>query len=50
MERADLYVLPPEEFTAARNALAKELKAAGDKDGAAEVSKLRRIRRWQESA
>jgi hypothetical protein len=37
-----LYSLPPEEFTAARNALAKELKAAGDKDGAAAVSKLRR--------
>ena len=30
--RRDLYALPPEEFTAARNALAKELKAAGDKD------------------
>jgi hypothetical protein len=42
MEPTDLYSLPPEEFTAARNALAKELKAAGDKDGAAEVAKLRR--------
>jgi len=40
--RRDLYALPPEEFTAARNALAKELKAAGDKDAAAEVAKLRR--------
>ena len=40
--RRDLYALPPEEFTAARNALAKELKAAGDKDGAAAVAKLRR--------
>jgi hypothetical protein len=38
----DLYELPPEEFTAARNARAKELKAAGDKQAAAEVSKLRR--------
>ncbi len=38
----DLYSLPPEEFTAARNALAKELKAAGKKDEAAAVAKLRR--------
>lgn len=38
----ELYALPPEEFTAARNALAKELKSAGDKDGAAAVSALRR--------
>ncbi len=38
----DLYALPPEEFTAARNALAKELKAAGKKDEAAAVAKLRR--------
>ncbi len=37
-----LYELPPEDFTAARNALAKELKAAGDKPGAAEVATLRR--------
>jgi len=43
MTRADeLYALPPEEFTAARNALAKELRAAGDKDGAAVVAKLKR--------
>ncbi len=42
-EDADhLYGLPPEEFTAARNALVKELKAEGDKDGAADVAKLRR--------
>jgi hypothetical protein len=40
--RRDLYALLPEEFTAARNALAKELKAAGDKEGAAEVAQLRR--------
>jgi hypothetical protein len=38
----ELYALPPDEFTAARNALAKELKAAGEKDAAAEVSRLRR--------
>ena len=38
----DLYALPPEEFTAARNALAKELKAAGDKETAARVAELRR--------
>ena len=37
-----LYELPPEVFTAARNALAKELKAAGDKEAAAAVAKLRR--------
>jgi hypothetical protein len=41
-QRRRLYSLPPEEFTAARNGLAKELKAAGDKDGAARVAKLRR--------
>lgn len=38
----DLYSLPPGEFTAGRDALAKRLKADGDKDGAAEVKKLRR--------
>jgi len=38
----DLYAAEPEEFVAARNALAKQLKAAGDKDTAAEVAKLRR--------
>ena len=37
-----LYDLPPEEFVAARNALAKELRAAGDKHAAAVVAKLRR--------
>src|SRR5436190_19943757 len=43
MEPADhLYALSPEDFTAARNALAKELRAAGDKDTAAAVAKLRR--------
>jgi hypothetical protein len=38
----ELYALAPEEFTAARNALAKQLKADGHKDEAAEVAKLRR--------
>ena len=38
----DLYSLPPAEFTAARDALAKRLRAEGDKDAAAEVKKLRR--------
>ena len=38
----DLYALPPAEFTAARDALAKRLKAEGDKEAAAEVKKLRR--------
>lgn len=38
----DLYALPLSEFTAARDALAKELRAAGDKDAAAEVKALRK--------
>jgi hypothetical protein len=38
----DLYTRPPEEFVAARNALAKELRAAKDRDGATLVTKLRR--------
>jgi hypothetical protein len=37
-----LYDLPASEFVAARNALAKELRAAGDKEAAALVAKLRR--------
>jgi hypothetical protein len=37
-----LYAVPPGEFVAARNAAAKELRAAGDKDAAVEVAKLRR--------
>jgi hypothetical protein len=37
-----LYGLPLEEFTPARDALAKELKAAGRKDEAAEVKLLRK--------
>jgi hypothetical protein len=42
MDVDDLYALPPADFTPARDALAKELKAAGDKDAAAEVKALRR--------
>ena len=38
----DLYAAPPEEFTAARDRLAKELKAAGDAEAAAEVKARRR--------
>ena len=38
----DLFGLPPAEFTAARDALAKELRAAGDKEAAAIVKALRR--------
>jgi hypothetical protein len=37
-----LYTLPPEEFVASRNALARELRAAKDRETAAEVVKLRR--------
>jgi len=40
-DRVDqLYGLPPEQFTAARNALAKDLAKAGDREAAAEVKKL----------
>jgi hypothetical protein len=39
---ANLYGLPAEEFTNARDALVKALKAEGDKEGAAEVKALRR--------
>ena len=38
----DLFDLPPEEFVAARDALAKRLKADGDKEAAATVKALRR--------
>jgi hypothetical protein len=41
-EARDLYALPPEEFTAARDALAKRLRANKDAEGAAAVKKLRR--------
>ena len=37
-----LYDLPPGEFTAARNALAKALRAEGQRDDADHVAKLRR--------
>jgi hypothetical protein len=37
---ADLFALPREEFTAARNALAAELKRGGDADAAARVKGL----------
>lgn len=39
---AELYALPPEQFTAARNARAKEAKAAGDKETAAQITALRK--------
>jgi hypothetical protein len=37
-----LYGAPPEEFVARRAALAKELRAAGDREGAEAVKKLRK--------
>jgi hypothetical protein len=39
---AALYELAPEEFIAARDRLAKELREGGDRDGAADVRKLKR--------
>jgi hypothetical protein len=42
MKAADLYGLPPEEFTSARNELARELKRAGKKEAATEVAALRK--------
>jgi hypothetical protein len=38
--RDELYGLPLEEFVAARDALAKELRATGDREAAAEVKRL----------
>src|ERR1700674_1951642 len=38
----ELYGLPPEQFTRARNAGAKELAASGDRESAAVVRKLRK--------
>ena len=38
----DLYSLPLDAFTAARNQLAKELGAAGDKDAAAAVKQMKK--------
>jgi hypothetical protein len=35
----ELYAVPPEEFMARRDSLAKELKATGDKAGAAELKR-----------
>jgi DNA repair exonuclease SbcCD ATPase subunit len=37
---AELYRLPPREFTPARNARAKEAKDAGDRDAAREIAQL----------
>ena len=37
-----LLATPPDEFVAARNALAKQLKADGRRDEAAEVGSIRR--------
>lgn len=42
MEPEDLYALPLEEFTAARNELAKTLKAEGRADEAGRVKKLKK--------
>jgi hypothetical protein len=39
---ADLYGLPLEEFTKARDALAKEVRQAGDKEAADEIKALRK--------
>ena len=39
---ADLYALPPAEFTAARDELAKQARAAGQRDDAALIKKLSR--------
>ncbi|HWH35924.1 MAG TPA: hypothetical protein VNT56_11490 [Acidimicrobiales bacterium] len=41
-EIAELALLPPEEFVAARDDLARRRKAGGDRAGAAEVRRLRR--------
>jgi hypothetical protein len=47
-ERDDLADVPPEEFVAARDAVAKKLKAEGRPDEAAAVKKLRKptVTRW----
>jgi hypothetical protein len=41
----ELFATPPEDFVAARNGLVKALKAAGQKDDAAEVTALRKPNR-----
>jgi hypothetical protein len=38
----ELYALPPEQFIASRNARAREAKAAGDKETAAQIAALRK--------
>ncbi|MCW2667516.1 MAG: hypothetical protein JWN57_2478, partial [Frankiales bacterium] len=38
----DLYALPPEEFTAARDAAARQARADGDRAGAAALKALRK--------
>ncbi len=38
----DLFDVDPNDFVATRDALVKELRACGDKEGAATVKKLRR--------
>jgi hypothetical protein len=38
----ELVLVPPESFVAARDALAKELRASGDSDGAATVKAMRK--------
>lgn len=45
-----LYELPPEEFTAARNALAAELRKEGDGAGAVQVKALRKPNRTAAAA
>ena len=47
-ERDDLADVPPEEFVAARDAVAKKLKSEGRSDDAAQVKKLRKptVTRW----
>ncbi len=42
MDIDDLYALPLTEFVAARGALAKEVRGAGDRDGAAQIAALRK--------
>ena len=42
MDADDLYRLAPEDFTAARDAAAKQARADGDRDGAAALKALRR--------
>jgi hypothetical protein len=47
-DRDDLADVPPEEFVAARDAVAKKLKSEGRSDEAAQVKKLRKptVTRW----